>query len=107
MPNQSIRLAAGIPMPAHSTDDKTALIHAVRTGFDTLFTWRYDQGERMPLDALYKKAKLAQWDADLDIDWTVGGQIDRARDPSDALNALSLSNEGVFARLNAKERADF
>ena len=107
MPSDSIQLRAGSDMPAHTTDEKKALIHAVETGFQTLLIWQYGQGERMPLDALYKKAKLAQWDSELDIDWKVGGQIDRARNPKDALNALSLSNEGVFARLNPKELADF
>ena len=93
--------------PRPTPDERKALIHAVQGSFDTLFTWDYEQGERMPLNSLYKKAKLAQWDAELDIDWSVSGQIDRARDPADALNALSLSDQGVFARMNAKERADF
>lgn len=107
MSNQNDQVRTGIALPAHTTDEKKALIHTVQSSFDTIFTWQYRQGERMSLNSLYKKAKLAQWDADMDIDWNVGGQIDRARNPEDALNALSLGNAGVFARLNAKERADF
>ena len=37
----------------------------------------------------------------------VGGQIDRARDPRDPLNCLCVTDEGVFGRLSARERADF
>jgi para-aminobenzoate N-oxygenase AurF len=107
MPNERARGRSGIEMPAHTDEEKTSLIHAVQSNFSTLLTWRYDQAMKMPVNALYKKAKLAQWDSDFDIEWSVGGQIDRARDPTDALNALSLSNDGVFARLTTKERADF
>src|SRR5271155_927982 len=95
------------PVEAVSDEDKKALIMAVQGSFDTLLTWNYEQCERVPIDALYKKAKMSQWDSDLDIDWSVGGQIDRARDPRDPLNYLCITDEGVFARLNAKQRGDF
>lgn len=106
MTNDNKQLGAGIVMPAHTTDEKKALIHAVQGSFDTIFTWRYEP-DRLSLNKLYKKATLEQWNGDLDIDWTVSGQIDRARNSADSLNALSISNESVFARMNAKERADF
>lgn len=88
-------------------DDKTNLIMAVTGRYDTLFNWNYEIGENASLDELYKKAKLSQWDSDLDIDWGVSGQIDRARDPRTRLNYLCASEEGAFGRLNAKERAEF
>lgn len=91
---------------AASITDKKALIHTVQANFETIFTWQYEP-EHLSLDKLYKKATLGQWNGDLDIDWTVGGQIDRARSNTDSLIALSLSNESVFTRMNAKERADF
>ena len=69
------------PLETVSDEDKKALIMAVEGTFDTLFTWNYEQGEHVPIEALYKKAKTSQWDSDLDIDWSVGGQIDRARAP--------------------------
>jgi hypothetical protein len=33
---------------------------------------------------------LRQWDVDLDIDWTVSGQIDRARDLGNPLNRFQV-----------------
>ena len=57
------------PMETVSDEDKKALIITVQGSFDTLLTWNYEQGERVPIDALYKKAKMSQWDSDLDIDW--------------------------------------
>src|SRR4029077_4579437 len=62
------------PIETVSDEDKKALIMAVRGTFDTLFNWNYEQGGSIPIDALYKKAKMSQWDSDLDIDWSVGGQ---------------------------------
>ncbi|ULK98532.1 ferritin-like domain-containing protein [Bradyrhizobium sp. I71] len=96
-----------LPMETVSAEDKKALIMAVEGTFDTLFTWNYEQGENKPIETLYKKAKTSQWDSDLDIDWTIKGQIDRARDPRDPMNRLCITDEGVFGRLNAKERANF
>lgn len=96
-----------LPMETVSDEDKKALIMAVEGTFDTLFTWNYEQGERVPVEALYKKAKVSQWDSELDIDWTIKGQIDRARDPRDPLNRLCITDEGIFGRLNAKERENF
>jgi hypothetical protein len=95
------------PLETISIDDKKALITAVESTFDTLFTWNYEQGELDTIDALYKKAKMSQWDPDLDIDWSVGGQIERARDPNDRLNWLCATDDGVFRRLNAQEKEDF
>lgn len=86
--------------------DKIALIRAVEGTFDTLFTWDYTQGGRPQIDALYRKARSAQWDADIDLDWSIKGQIDRARDPRNKLAALGAPDEGVFARLSTELRAD-
>jgi len=106
----SVDIICGVmdkPLEDISTDDKKVLIMAVESTFDTLFTWDYGQGELGTVDALYKKAKMSQWDPDLDIDWSVGGQIERARDPNDPLNFLCATDEGVFRRLNPKEKAEF
>jgi hypothetical protein len=43
--------------------------HAVRSDFDTTFTWDYQKGTRPRLDALYEKAKKAQWNARDDLPW--------------------------------------
>jgi hypothetical protein len=88
-----------------SSDDKVALIREVGTTFDSLFTWDYEKGQRTQLNKLYEKAKTSQWNAETDIDWSIGGQIDAARDPTSPLNVMGSTNEGPFAKLTAEERA--
>jgi hypothetical protein len=88
-----------------STDEKLALIRSVGTSFDSLFTWDYEKGRREQLNKLYEKAKTSQWNAETDIDWSIGGQIDHARDPNNPLNTMSATNEGPFANLSAEQRA--
>lgn len=87
-------------------EDKRALVTAVECTFDSLFVLDYNQGERPSVDALYRKAKTKQWDVDLDIDWTVDGQIDRARDPNSKLNRFYIPSAGVFNRLSNDQRAE-
>jgi len=88
-----------------SDDEKQALIRSVQSTFDTQFTWDYEKGQRPALNKLYEKAKTSQWNAETDIDWSVGGQIDSARDPNNPLNTLAATDEGPFGKLNAEERA--
>src|SRR4029079_14389222 len=35
-----------------------------------LFTWSYEKGERPALTRLYEKAKVSQWNAETDLDWS-------------------------------------
>lgn len=93
------------PIETVSDTEKLAMIRAVEGTFDTLFTVDYEQGERGPIDAIYRKAKTSQWDSDLDIDWSIGGQIDRARDPRNPLTGFPSEGGGVFGRLSAADRA--
>ncbi|MBV9661130.1 MAG: ferritin-like domain-containing protein [Acidimicrobiales bacterium] len=88
-----------------SGPDKAALIRDVSTSFDSLFTWDYEKGRREQLNHLYEKAKVSQWNAETDIDWSISGQIDSARDPDNPLNQLGSSQEGPFASLTPAERA--
>jgi para-aminobenzoate N-oxygenase AurF len=97
---------AGQPAGEVTECDKRALVTAVECTFDSMFVLDYDQGERAQLDALYRKAKTSQWDVDLDIDWTIGGQIDRARDLDNPLNRFHIPNGGVFSRLSDSRLAD-
>jgi P-aminobenzoate N-oxygenase AurF len=86
--------------------DKSALVTAVRCTFDALSVSDYQQGRRERIDSLYRKAKTNQWDVDVDIDWSVDGQIDRARDPNTKLNRFYIPSGGVFGRLSDARRAD-
>src|SRR6266550_8345367 len=88
-----------------SDEEKRELIRAVRSNYDTLFTWDYEKGARPALNKLYEKAKVSQWNAETDIDWSVGGQIDMARDPSNPFAVLGATDEGPFGKLNDDERA--
>ncbi|MGH3279274.1 MAG: ferritin-like domain-containing protein, partial [Trebonia sp.] len=88
-----------------STEDKLAMIRGVETSFDSLFTWDYEKGRREQLNKLYEKAKVSQWNAETDIDWSVGGQIDAARNPANPLNTMGATDEGPFGKLNDEERA--
>jgi hypothetical protein len=80
-------------------------VRAVPSAYDVQFTWDYAKGERPALTKLYEKAKTSQWNAETDIDWSIGGQIDLARDPLNPLNTLSHTDEGVFAKLTDEQRA--
>ena len=88
-----------------SSQDQLALVRSVGTSFDSLFTWDYEKGQRPALNKLYEKAKVSQWNAETDIDWSIGGQIEMARDPNNPLNTMSRTDEGPFGKLNAEERA--
>jgi hypothetical protein len=88
-----------------SPGEKVALVREVATAFDSVFTWDYEKGRRAQLNKLYEKAKTSQWNAETDIDWSIGGQIDAARDPGNPLNVMGATDEGPFAKLTAAERA--
>jgi hypothetical protein len=88
-----------------SREDREARVRAVPSAYDVQFTWDYAKGERPALTKLYEKAKTSQWNAETDIDWSIGGQIDLARDPLNPLNTLSHTDEGVFAKLTDEQRA--
>src|SRR4051794_27447366 len=85
--------------------EKREVIRAVPSSYDTLFTWDYAKGERPALNKLYEKAKTSQWNAETDIDWSIGGQIDSARDPNNPLNSLAYTTEGPFGKLSDEQRA--
>jgi hypothetical protein len=88
-----------------SDEDRQAIVRAVPSAYDVQFTWDYAKGQRPALNKLYEKAKTSQWNAETDIDWSVGGQIELARDPNNPLNSLGRTDEGVFGKLNDEERA--
>jgi hypothetical protein len=43
--------------------------HAVRSVYDTIFTWDYEKGQRPKLEKLYEKAKKTQWNGQTDLPW--------------------------------------
>ena len=51
--------------------DPDEVTHAVADQADALFTWDYTKAARPKLDKLYEKAKVSQWNAQTDLDWTI------------------------------------
>ena len=51
--------------------DPEEVLHAVQDQADALFTWDYSKGSRPRLDKLYEKAKVSQWNAQTDLDWSI------------------------------------
>lgn len=51
--------------------DPTEVAHAVADQAEALFTWDYTKAARPKLDKLYEKSKVAQWNAQTDLDWNI------------------------------------
>ncbi len=54
-----------------TTPDDGSLVAAVKSEFDTIFTWDYEKGSRPKLNRLYEKAKTSMWNAETDLDWSI------------------------------------
>ena len=48
--------------------DASAILRAVKTNADAVFTWDYERS-RTPLIKLYEKAKTSQWNVTTDLDF--------------------------------------
>jgi hypothetical protein len=51
-------------------NEKLDTIHAVESHLDSIFTWDYERS-RPALVKLYEKAKTSQWNASIDLDWSI------------------------------------
>jgi hypothetical protein len=56
--------------------ERDEVIHAVRSNFDTIFTWDYEKGSRPKLNRLYEKAKGSMWNGETDLPWDT--EVDQA-----------------------------
>jgi hypothetical protein len=52
-----------------SNSDVDAVVHSVRSEYDTIFTWDYEKGARPKLNRLYEKAKTSMWNGETDLPW--------------------------------------
>ena len=59
-----------------TNSDVDAVVHAVASTPDALFTWDYERS-REPLIKLYEKAKTSQWNASTDLDWSIDVDIEK------------------------------
>jgi hypothetical protein len=57
--------------------DRDEMIHAVRSNYETIFTWDYDKGSKPKLNRLYEKAKTSMWNAQTDLPWDT--EVDQER----------------------------
>ncbi|MGK2957970.1 MAG: ferritin-like domain-containing protein [Acidimicrobiales bacterium] len=71
-----------------SNKDVDAVVHEVRSNYDTIFTWDYDKGQRPKLNRLYEKAKNSMWNGETDLPWET--EIDQ-----EALSALQMQSFGL------------
>ncbi len=65
--------------------DPDEVSHAVADQADALFTWDYTKAARPKLDKLYEKAKVSQWNAQTDLDWSI------EVDPREAFSIMTES----------------
>ena len=72
---------------AVTNTDVDAVVHAVRSNADAIFTWDYER-TRPALSKLYEKAKTSQWNAD-DLPWDT--EVDQAA----VVEANRIQNEGI------------
>ena len=56
--------------------DADAIVHAVKSNADAVFTWDYERS-RTPLIKLYEKAKTSQWNVTTDLDWST--EVDQVK----------------------------
>jgi len=91
--------------------DVDAIVHAVASAPDTLFTWDYER-TKPALVKLYEKAKTSQWNAQTDIDWTIDvdqekvvlANVAQARENGGGFFSGSIDLAGTdFAKWTEKE----
>src|SRR6202049_1873954 len=54
---------------AITNTDVDAVIHEVKSNYDTIFTWDYEKGARPKLNRLYEKSKTSMWNGETDLPW--------------------------------------
>ncbi len=67
------------------------VLHAVRDNAAAIFTWDYEKGARPGLEKLYEKAKVSQWNAETDLDWSI------EVDPYNVLSVMMPGEREYFA----------
>jgi hypothetical protein len=72
--------------------DADAVDHAVKAEVDTTFTWDYDRS-REQLGRLYEKAKTSQWNAAVDLDWSI--DVDQEKEVLNAPNLGMVAQSGM------------
>jgi hypothetical protein len=74
--------------------DWDATIRVVKDNSDTIFTWDYERS-RLPLSKLYEKAKTAQWNGSVDLDWSIEVDQEQLAAMSPDANPEMLAAMGI------------
>jgi hypothetical protein len=90
--------------------DPNEVLHSVKGGGDTIFTWDYSLA-RPQLRKLYEKAKTGQWNGSTDLDWSTSVDIEKTITADQALIGSgidpSLYANTPLAKWNDKEWLEF
>ena len=90
--------------------DPNEVLHSVKSGGDTIFTWDYSLA-RPQLRRLYEKAKTGQWNGSTDLDWSTSVDIEKTITADQALIGSgidpSLYANTPLAKWNDKEWLEF
>ena len=79
---------------AITNTDVDAVVHEVRSNYDTIFTWDYEKGARPKLNRLYEKAKTSMWNGETDLPW------DTPVDQEAVVMANAVSQGGLDAGMD-------
>src|ERR1051325_475242 len=82
-----------------TNSDVDAVVHEVRSNYDTIFTWDYEKGSRPKLNRLYEKAKTSMWNGETDLPWDT--EVDQ-----EAIVMANAMNAGGFDAGMEGELAD-
>ncbi len=74
-----------------SNHDADAVVHAVSSQPEAIFTWDYERS-RQPLIKLYEKAKTSQWNGETDLPW----DTDVDQEKVVIANATANAGDGMF-----------
>ena len=90
--------------------DPNEVLHSVKGGGDTVFTWDYSLA-RPQLRKLYEKAKTGQWNGSTDLDWSTSVDIEKTITADQLLIGSgidpSLYANTPLAKWNDKEWLEF
>ena len=78
---------------AITNTDVDELVHTISDNADAIFTWDYEKGARPQLNKLYEKAKRAQWNGEVDLDWSI--EVDQEK----MAQQQGIAGDDVFGML--------
>lgn len=75
----------------------------IPSGFDTTFTWHYDEAHERML-GLYQKGKDKQWDANARLDWSIDVDPTLPMQPDET---IAIYDSPVWEKMTERERGEY